>query len=159
MRDKGFTYIIIVLIIMLFTTALFLVAKNVNYSENKTDPVIENYLNEINFLLLNDFNQETLNTFNLNFKDYVKSNNFDGKFCFVVFDQNYVYLSNFQDNNYSSINNQETLKIERESASNNIYFGNCVFDINDSENKIYFEITGDRERNIFRNYIPEDILN
>jgi hypothetical protein len=152
MNEKGFTYIIIVLIIMLFTTSLFLIARNINYSESKTDRIVNNYVNEINFLIKDNFDENTLASFNNSFKDYIIANNYHSKSCSIIYDGNFVYLTNFQDNNYSTINNEETLKFNLEDISENFSFGNCVFDINNTENKIYLEVSNDRERKIFNTF-------
>lgn len=148
-KQKGFTYIIIAVIIMIMTTMLFLISTNINYKENKAQIILSNYQNELKYITENNLDENSLNQLNVSFKEYIKSNNYNSKICNIYFDGDYYYLSNFQDLNYSIINDQETIVLEKAEVLENIHFGECSFNIS-SKNKLkyHFEIYKDKEKRI-----------
>jgi hypothetical protein len=150
LNKKGFTYIIIVVIIMIFTTMIFLISKNINYTDNKSQTIINNYKNEMNYIVLNNLDENNLDQLNSSFKNYIQTNNYNSKICSIVFDgNNTYYLSNYQDTNYAAINTDETIIILRENVVANIIFGSCTLELGNLKNKYYLEIYNNKEKNIY----------
>ena len=152
MKEKGFTYIIIVVFIMIFVTMLFLISKNINYSNNKIKHLVSNYKTEINYLSENNLiDVNSLDEFNINFKEFIKSNNYNNKACGIYFDGEKYILSNYLDANYTEIQENQTIEILKESISENIVFGNCEMDISkESSLSFYIEIYNDSEKSIYK---------
>ncbi|NCP71887.1 hypothetical protein GW835_00635 [archaeon] len=151
MKEKGFTYIIIVVFIMIFVTMLFLISKNINYS-NKIKHLVSNYKTEINYLSENNLiDVNSLDEFNINFKEFIKSNNYNSKACGIYFDGNKYILSNYLDANYTLIQENQTIEILAESVSEDIIFGNCEMDISlENSLSFYIEIYNDSEKSIYK---------
>ncbi len=148
MKEKGFTYIIIVIFIMIFTTMLFLLSKNINFQENKAQKIINNYKNEIKYLVENELSEESLDLLNSSFVDYIKSNNYSSKICVVVYDgeENY-YLSNYLKEDYDIIEDNNTITLSEDDVFEDISFGECFFEILRAENlKYYIEIYNNKEK-------------
>jgi hypothetical protein len=149
LNKKGFTYIIIVIVIMMFTTMLFLLSKSINYKENKSDAIINNYKNELMFLIEENPDEITLDSFNSSFKEYIKSNNYNSKICVIFYNGDEYYISNYQDFNYSIIDDKTTLKLLKEDVLEDISFGECDLNISINQNLTYYlEIYNNKEKKV-----------
>lgn len=149
MKEKGFTYIIIVVIIMIMVTMLFLISGNISYKENKSKTIVANYENELKSLIVRDINAQSLDILNTNFREYIKSNNYNSKICNIYFNGENYLLSNYQDLNYSIINENQTISILEEEITENIVFGECELDISTNKKLTYYiEIYNGNEKRV-----------
>lgn len=151
MNKKGFTYIIISVMIMIFITVLFVYSTNINYQENIAPKILNNYKNEINIFIKEDLNIEKLDLFNDSFIKYALSNNYNVKLCNVIFDGNNTFIvSNYLNQDFKDVNDKETKSFNLEEVSENIEFGGCLIDINNLETlKFYIVTSSENERIVY----------
>lgn len=151
LKEKGFTYIIISIVIMMFITGLFLVLKNLEYQQNKGLHFIENYKTEISFLLKEDVNISKIDSFNSSFISFGKSKSYNIKICSIYFDGNSSYiLSNYLKEDFEFIEDQETKIFSKEYFDENISFGNCFYDLKSIEIiKYYIEVYNNKEKIVY----------
>lgn len=139
MKEKGITYIIISLIIMMMILVVFLINLNVSYKPNKSKDLIKNYENELEFLIQQGIDEQDLNNLNKYFKQYIKSNNYNGNICVIYFDGNNCLVSDYQEAS------QETVYMEADA----IDIGNCKFDKNLNKRlNYYIEVYNKDEKSI-----------
>jgi len=149
-EKRGFTYIIIVIVIMMLTTMLFLLSKSNLYQENKALGIINNYKTELNYLTKNNIDENNLNLLNKNFKDFIKSNNYSSKICNIYFDGDKYFLSNYQGEDYTLIDNNQTIYLLESEVLEDINFGECIFEVSGDDNlKFYIEIYNDQEKKTY----------
>lgn len=151
LNNKGFTYIIIVIIMMIFITMLFVLSRSVIYKENKSEALMNNYKNELTYLIENDINESSLDLLNSSFKEFIISNNYNIKICDIFYNGSVYYLSNYQDSNYDLINDKTTITVLKEDVNETITFGECDFNtLNNINLNYYLEIYNDQERRIYK---------
>jgi len=152
-NQKGFTYIIIVVIFIIFITTLFLLFKPLPVINNTSNYIAENYVLELEKLMGNYIDENQLNLLNQGFYDFSKSHNLNVKICTIIDDLNgNIYLSNYLGNTYSNIENKKTIKINKEKNEDEISVGNCYLN-SDSESKVsyYISLTDNKEKVVYKN--------
>lgn len=151
MKQKGFTYIVIAVILITLVTTMLLVQPSNKYSENNMGYLITNYKTELNFFLENNFTTVDLNTFNYNFYNYIKSHNYNIKICTIIDYENNIYLSNFLGEDFSELVDKNTISQSKLSQDYNIS-DKCIMDYNSSQTiNYYIEIYNDTEKIVEKN--------
>jgi len=146
---KGFTYIIIVAIIVIFITMLLLLVKPNDIINDQPKTLADNYKIELSFLIDNGISDENdINNFNNSLINYIQSHNYNAKICNIIDDRNqYIYVSNYLGENcglyINSVMNQtvddkESVRIDRFINDMNIYLCNCNLRHTDGYNVAYY---------------------
>lgn len=156
LKNKGFTYIIVSIIIIISISALLIINKQ-GFSENKTDKkqefLIDNFINEFEVLSNQDLESNDVNNKLEKLFDFIKSHGQNVKFCTIIQDDNYMYFSNYtgescnlviDDEIIQEISHKTTIQTDRFINNTNIYLCNCIYtdisgyflSIYDNENQI-----------------------
>ena len=158
-QEKGFTYIITTMIIIILITGLVLINNPEKKVINTTPKILaKNY--EIEFLNLTttSTNAEDLNNLNKRFEKFVNSNNYNASICSIVETEDYIYLSNFTGEDCQMIINGEenqlindntTVTIDRFINNTNIYLCSCYYV--SGKNIYYIDIYNENSKTILKN--------
>ncbi|MDD3178659.1 MAG: hypothetical protein PHR26_04020 [Candidatus ainarchaeum sp.] len=150
MKENGFAYIFVAVIIIMLITAMLLLEKPIYIKEYKINHLIENYKSEITYFLENDFNEEDLNNFNYNFYNFIKSHNYKIKLCTII-NSDKIYLSNYLGEEDIQIGNKNTISLAKQEKDYNI-LNKCDLDYNSYQNiSYYIEIYNTEEKIIEKN--------
>jgi len=141
--NKGFTYIIIVVIVISFITALFLLFKPEPFTEYTSNKLSENYKNELKYLVDSNITITTLDNLNSEAYDFIRAHNFGAKICTIISDGDVIYVSNYTGETEKEIPNGITISVTKTLNPNNMSLGNCSVDVNsDTKISYYIEING-----------------
>jgi hypothetical protein len=138
MKSKGFTYIIVTIILIMSITGVLILnnQKQVSQTDYKQEMLASNFNNEFEVLLNSDLSEETIDEKLLNIYNYIKSHSQEVKFCTIIEDENCFYFSNYTGNTCNLIKDEEiinqvanknTLKTDRFINNTNIYLCNCTY--------------------------------
>jgi len=148
-NKKGFTYIIIVVILISLITVLVLLIKEPLKIEKNAPKLTENYIQELNYLLDSNYTLTDINNFNANFYDYIRAHNFEIKLCTLIENGTKVYISNYTGEIQKGVEHKQTIEILREQNPGNLSISNCVLDYNsDIKISYYIEIRNQKTKNI-----------
>jgi len=158
LNEKGFTYIIIVVILISLITVLVLLIRDSPHIETISYNLTDNYKNELNYLLSSSFTTTDLNNFNSEFYNFTRSHNYEASICTIIDNGDYIYISNYTGETKKGINNKDTIQINRTDNPGDISLGNCVVDYN-SEQKVsyYLEITNEKSKDV--SYVKGNNIN
>ena len=155
-KNKGFTYIIVSIIIIISISALLIINKQ-GVIENKTDKkqeyLAKNFVNEFEIISNQELETNDLNNKLNNIFDFIKSHGQNVKFCTIIHDDNNLYFSNYtgepcnliiDDEIIQEISHKTTIQTDRFINNTNIYLCNCIYtdisvyylSIYDNENQI-----------------------
>ena len=141
LNTKGFTYVVIVVIIISFITALFLLFRPEPVMEYTSNKLSENYKNELKYLVDSNITAITLDNFNSKAYDFIRAHNYEVSICTIISEGDNIYVSNYTGQTDKNIQNQITVLVTKALNPNNISLGNCSVDINsDIKTSYYIEI-------------------
>lgn len=157
--NKGFTYIITTMLIVILISGVVMIIKyNNRSSSNPVATLAKNYENEFLSILENDASVEDINLFNYRFKKFINSNNYDARICNLITTKNGLIVSNFMDQNCDLMINGENRQTITENTTiltdifindTNIYLCNCYYKA--GENIYYIDIYNENSKTIFKN--------
>lgn len=156
--EKGFTYIITTMILIMLITGIILINKPNKQPIVQTPYfLVKNYEIEFNYLNQGSVDENIINTFNLNFLNYINSYNYSAEFCNIIDTKNHIYFSNFTGTDCNlmigedvnqTVSNQSTIKIDRFINDMNIYLCSCNYL---RENSYYIDIYNENLKLIYKN--------
>jgi hypothetical protein len=159
-NKKGFTYILIVVIFITFISFFVLLIKPVIETNNNVYNFSKNYIIELENLIEEDLNIDTLNNLNNNFYYFLKSHNYDVDICTIVDDgNNSIYLSNYLNVDVPGVAPKQTSLIEKDLNLDGVSLGYCNLSY-DSSNKVvyYIELRDDSTKTVYKNFDLENNL-
>jgi len=136
--SKGFTYIIIVVIIISFITSLFLLFKPEPFREYTSNKLSDNYKNELKYLVESNITTTTIDNLNSDASEFIKAHNFEVSICTIISDDNSIYLSNYTGATQKGILTSTTIEVTSELNPNNISIGGCSVDVNSATKISYY---------------------
>jgi len=149
LNNKGFTYIIIVVIIISFITALFLLFRSEPISDYSSNKLSENYKNELKFLMDSNITTTTLDNFNSQAYDFIRSHNYEVNICTIISGDDLIFVSNYTGKTEKGVPNKITISVTKALNPHNISIGNCSVDVNsDIKTSYYIEIRESDMNNI-----------
>lgn len=149
MRSKGFTYIIVTIILIMSISGVLILnnQRQVSQTDYKQEMLASNFSNEFDIILNSALSEEEIDTKLLSMYNYIKSHSQNVKFCTILEDENSFYFSNYTGDNCDLVKDDEvigqvmdktTLKTDRFINNTNIYLCNCTYiDISGYYLKIY----------------------
>lgn len=158
--NKGFTYIITTMLIIMLVSGVVMITKyNRKSSSNPVATLAKNYENEFLNILEKGASVENINQFNYKFKKFVNSNNYDARICNLITTEDGLIVSNYMDQNCELMigDNQQTITentttiVDTDIFINdtNIYLCNCYYKA--GENIYYIDIYNENSKIIFKN--------
>ncbi len=157
--NKGFTYIITVMILIMLITSLILINRPNKQPSNNASFISKNY--EIEFLYLSSSNvldENKINSFNSNYLNHINSYNYSAEICNIIETEDYIFFSNFtgescdlviDDEVSQVVNDKTTTKIDRFINNMNIYLCSCNYE--KGKNSYYLDIYNEDIRIINKN--------
>jgi hypothetical protein len=155
--EKGYAFIIIVMITIGLISGVILMSNNITQQEDKTKELLRNYEIEFSKISTQDINEETISNFAESFVDFINAQSYDVEFCSIFADDEYYYVSNYlgkscifyvNDVNKAEINNNNTEKIDIFINDTNIYLCNCEYN---NYNSYYIKIYDSKNQIIKKN--------
>jgi competence protein ComGC len=156
-KQKGFTYIIITLILIIFITLLFMLFKELPTIDKTTNNLSQNYIIELKYLIENDLNTNNIDLLNKAFYNYSRSHNYDVNICTIIDDgKENLYISNYLQQTINGIEDQNTVKVNKNLYTNYINFGECYLDFNATDKTSYYiSFISNSGKKVYKNqYLP-----
>ena len=138
MNTKGFTYVIVTIILIMSISGL-LILNNQNQTDqidNQQEVLANNFSYEFNVISNGETSIEKIDEKLNNLYNYIKSHSQNIKFCTIIEDENNLYFSNYlgescnlivDDEINQEVPDKTTIKTDRFINNTNIYLCNCTY--------------------------------